>query len=56
MIPASGEFTYATQGIRKSSGGAQLPENLNALSDTSPRIDSWSRYTPCHGPARWWCL
>lgn len=35
MIPASGEFTYATQAIRKSSGGATQAENLNALSDTA---------------------
>lgn len=34
MIPASGEFTYATEGIRKGSSGEQTPENLNALSDT----------------------
>ncbi|MGR3435845.1 MAG: baseplate multidomain protein megatron [Shimia sp.] len=38
MIPASGEFTYATQGIRKGSGGAQTPENLNALSDTADMV------------------
>ena len=25
MIPASGEFAYATTGIRKGSGGAQTP-------------------------------
>ena len=31
MIPASGEFTYATQAIRKTDGGATVPENLNAL-------------------------
>ena len=31
MIPASGEFSYATEGIRKGSGGAQTAENLNAL-------------------------
>jgi len=35
MIPASGEFTYATEGIRKGSSGGQTPENLNALSDTA---------------------
>ncbi|SFC01257.1 baseplate multidomain protein megatron [Tropicimonas isoalkanivorans] len=38
MIPASGEFTYATQGIRKGSGGAQVPENQNALSDTADMV------------------
>ncbi|WGW03575.1 baseplate multidomain protein megatron [Tropicibacter oceani] len=35
LIPASGEFTYATQAIRKSSGGATQAENLNALPDTA---------------------
>jgi hypothetical protein len=35
LIPASGEFTYATQPIRKSAGGgATSEENLNALSQT----------------------
>jgi len=33
MIPASGEFTYATAAIRKGSGGATVAENLNALPD-----------------------
>ena len=33
LIPASGEFTYATQAIRKGSGGATVAENLNALPD-----------------------
>jgi hypothetical protein len=33
MIPASGEFTYATDAIRKGSGGATVAENLNALPD-----------------------
>ncbi|PPB79431.1 putative tail protein [Albidovulum inexpectatum] len=43
MIPASGEFTYATQGIRKGSGGAQMPENLNALSDTADMVVALDR-------------
>ena len=43
MIPASGEFTYATQGIRKGSGGAQVPENLNALSDTADMVVALDR-------------
>ena len=43
MIPASGEFTYATQGIRKGSGGAQIPENLNALSDTADMVVALDR-------------
>ena len=33
LIPASGEFTYATDAIRKGSGGAMVAENLNALPD-----------------------
>jgi len=33
LIPASGEFTYATEAIRKGSGGATVAENLNALPD-----------------------
>jgi hypothetical protein len=43
MIPASGEFSYATQGIRKGSGGAQIPENLNALSDTADMVVALDR-------------
>ncbi|WP_371055812.1 glycoside hydrolase TIM-barrel-like domain-containing protein [Rhodosalinus sp. K401] len=43
MIPASGEFTYATTGIRKGSGGAQIPENLNALSDTADMVVALDR-------------
>jgi hypothetical protein len=43
MIPASGEFTYATAGIRKGSGGAQIPENLNALSDTADMVVALDR-------------
>jgi oligopeptide/dipeptide ABC transporter ATP-binding protein len=38
MIPASGEFAYATQGIRKGSGGSSEPENLNALTDTADMV------------------
>jgi len=43
MIPASGEFTYATTGIRKGSGGAQFPENLNALSNTADMVVALDR-------------
>ncbi|MHA3977373.1 baseplate multidomain protein megatron [Halovulum sp. GXIMD14794] len=43
LIPASGEFTYATTGIRKGSGGAQTPENLNALSDTADMVVALDR-------------
>ncbi|MEF9601722.1 glycoside hydrolase TIM-barrel-like domain-containing protein [Paracoccus sp. PXZ] len=38
MIPASGEFTYATQGIRHGSAWTQIPANLNALSDTADMV------------------
>lgn len=43
MIPASGEFAYATQGIRKGSGGSQSAENLNALSDTADMVVALDR-------------
>ena len=38
MIPASGEFTYATQAIRKTDGGATQAENLNALPDATDMV------------------
>ena len=40
MIPSSGEFTYATEGIRKDAGGH---ENLNALSRTADMLVSLDR-------------
>jgi hypothetical protein len=43
LIPASGEFTYATQAIRKSSGGATQAENLNALPDTADMVVALDR-------------
>jgi hypothetical protein len=43
MIPASGEFTYATQAIRKGGSGAQLAENLNALSDSADMVVALDR-------------
>lgn len=43
MIPASGEFAYATQGIRKGGGGSSEPENLNALTDTSDLVVALDR-------------
>ena len=51
MIPASGEFTYATQAIRKTSGGAfggtsggtTTAENLNALPDTADMVVALDR-------------
>jgi len=43
MIPASGEFTYATQPIRKGGTGAQVPENLNALSEIADMVVALDR-------------
>ncbi len=43
MIPASGEFAYATQGIRKGGSGSQTPENLNALTDTADMMVALDR-------------
>ena len=43
MIPASGEFAYATQGIRKGGSGSQPPENLNALTDTADMVVALDR-------------
>ncbi|RBP84046.1 putative tail protein [Rhodobacter sp. 140A] len=43
MIPASGEFTYATQAIRKTSGGATVSENLNALPATADMVVALDR-------------
>ncbi|MET3791756.1 baseplate multidomain protein megatron [Aquamicrobium terrae] len=43
MIPASGEFIYATQAIRKGGGGAQVPENLNASSDSTDMVVALDR-------------
>jgi hypothetical protein len=43
MIPASGEFTYATQAIRKTDGGATVAENLNALADTTDMVVALDR-------------
>jgi hypothetical protein len=54
VIPASGEFTYATQVIRKTTGGSTGPfgissggtttaENLNALPDTTDMVVALDR-------------
>ena len=43
MIPASGEFAYATQGIRKGRSGSSEPENLNALTDTADMVVALDR-------------
>ncbi len=45
MIPASGEFTYATAPVKKStgSGGATVAENLNAIADTADIVVALDR-------------
>jgi hypothetical protein len=43
MIPASGEFVYATDGIHKGRRGNQGPENLIALSDTADMVVALDR-------------
>ncbi|ODM43020.1 glycoside hydrolase TIM-barrel-like domain-containing protein [Cereibacter johrii] len=43
LIPASGEFTYATEAIRKGETGAQVAENLNAVSDTADMVVALDR-------------
>jgi hypothetical protein len=45
MIPASGEFTYATALVKKTtgSGGATVAENLNAISDTADIVVALDR-------------
>jgi len=45
MIPASGEFTYATAPVKKSTGssGATVAENLNAITDTADIVVALDR-------------
>ncbi|UOM36728.1 glycoside hydrolase TIM-barrel-like domain-containing protein [Acuticoccus sp. I52.16.1] len=43
LIPASGEFTYATQPIRKGGDGETVAENLNALTDTTDIVVALDR-------------
>ncbi|WP_198144854.1 baseplate multidomain protein megatron, partial [Pseudorhodobacter aquimaris] len=45
LIPASGEFSYATAPVKKSSGsgGATVAENLNAISDTADIVVALDR-------------
>ena len=45
MIPASGEFSYATAPVKKSSssGGATVAENLNAIPDTADIVVALDR-------------
>ena len=38
-----GRDAYATQGIRKGSGGSSEPENLNALTDTADMVVALDR-------------
>ena len=40
MIPASGEFVYATEGIRKAAFDSSDPDNLHALADTADMVVS----------------
>ncbi|MBJ6372765.1 baseplate multidomain protein megatron [Sedimentitalea arenosa] len=43
MIPASGEFAYATDAIRKGGNGATQAENLNARADTPDMVVALDR-------------
>jgi hypothetical protein len=43
MIPASGEFAYATEPVRKGASGTQVAENLNALSDAPDTVVALDR-------------
>jgi hypothetical protein len=43
LIPASGEFTYATQAIRKGADGATAAENLNAMPETPDMVVALDR-------------
>jgi len=45
LIPASGEFSYATAPVKKTtgSGGATVAENLNAISDTADIVVALDR-------------
>ena len=43
LIPATGEFTYATQPIRKGGDGETVAENLNALTDTTDIVVALDR-------------
>jgi GTA TIM-barrel-like domain/Putative phage tail protein len=43
LIPASGEFAYATRAIRKGASGSQTPENLNADARTADIVVALER-------------
>jgi hypothetical protein len=43
LIPASGEFAYATRGIRRRSGGRTTAENLNARADVADLVEALDR-------------
>jgi len=50
LIAASNEFTYATDAIRKGSGGATVAENLNALPDQPDIVVALDRLRPPASP------
>ena len=43
IIPASGEFSYATQIVRKNAGGNSSAENVNAMAETADMVVSLDR-------------
>lgn len=43
IIPASGEFSYATQIVRKNEGGDSSAENVNAMAETADMVVSLDR-------------
>jgi hypothetical protein len=43
LIPASGEFAYATQAIRRRSGARTTAENLNARADSTDLVEALDR-------------
>jgi len=43
IIPASGEFSYATQIVRKTEGGTTTAENANALANTADFVVAMDR-------------
>ena len=44
-MPASGEFVGATHAIRKTDGGATVPENLTRLADFTGLVEARDRLT-----------
>ncbi len=43
IIPASGEFAYSTQMVRKNAGGDSSAENVNAMAETADMVVSLDR-------------